>query len=169
MDNEQDKRSIITEVLQSFAIIFTITHLSFLVVGFFVPHYLPKIYKYSSVFALNGAGLSNGTILQIAGLSIFLGFFKVLFLSYQVFLKMRFLPRYFLLFLASLITVSVFSIIFEWFPKDNTKAWIAFVSWFSICFLISAVIIFIKFKILDKKYDRLLKVYKEHSNKARVD
>ena len=165
MYKEKNEKSFIIEILLSFTTIFTVSLFTFLIIGFMVIRFFPLAQELSSIFVLKGTGLSNSTILQIAGLSIFLAVFKELLLSYRFLEKMRFLLRYFLFFLASLFSISVFSIIFNWFPKYNLFAWINFLVWLILCFIITSVISFLKFKLADKKYNILLDGYKKYSIK----
>ena len=69
-----------------------------------------------------------------------------------------------LLLLATLLTFSVFAIVFKWFAIDDIGAWLGFVLSTIICFSISLVLTLLKFKMERKKYDRLLTNYKASKN-----
>jgi len=165
MFKENNEKPFIIELLHSFSVIFTIVVLSMLLVGLLIVHLVPEVQYISTLFAFSETGFSYDNILQIGGVSFFLSFFQVILLSYCFFIKMRFLMRFFLFSLASLFTVSFFSIFFKWFPVDNLLAWIGFIVTFIICFAIGCVLTLLKFKLENKKYNKLLDNYKaQHNN-----
>jgi hypothetical protein len=128
--------------------------------GLLVYRYVPEINGMSTLFALKEMGLSYSSILQLAGLSFILAFFSVLLYSEYFLAKIRFLLRFFLFFLTAFFTISVFAIIFKWFPVGNLIAWIGYILSSIVCFVIGSGITYIKFKLENKKYNRLLTNFK---------
>jgi hypothetical protein len=160
MFEERNEAPFILELSRSFATVFTMSILAIVLAGLLVARYAPEAHDISTLFALKGMGLPYSTILQITGLSVILAFFNVLLLSGRFLAKMRFLTRFFLLFLAIFFTTSIFIIIFKWFPVDDLMAWISYVISFIISFSVCSGIVLLKFKLEDKKYNRLLTNFK---------
>jgi len=160
MYEEQNEKPFIAELAINFTIIFTMSILAMTAAGLFVMRYVPEAQDTSSLFVSGMAGLPYSSILQIAGLSVILSVFSVLITSDRFLIKMRFLLRFFLFLLAAFFTISIFAIIFKWIPVDNSLAWISFIISIVICFAISSGITLLRFKLQNKKYNRLLEAYK---------
>ena len=160
MYKDENGTPLFVELLRGFAIFFTLAVFIMSTAGILIARYAPHAREISTIFALGSAGFPYSTIYQLAGCSLILAGFNVLLLSDRFFTKMRFLLRYFLFFLAYLFTASIFSIIFKWFPLKNIPAWVGCVLSSNICFLFASGITLLKFKLQDKKYNRLLEKYK---------
>jgi hypothetical protein len=128
--------------------------------GLLVHRYVPEANDISTLFALKEIGLPYSFILQIAGLSFILAVFSVLLCSEYFLARIRFLLRFFLFFLTTFFTISVFAIIFKWFPVGNLFVWIGYILSSIICFVIGYGITYIKFKLENKKYNMLLNNFK---------
>jgi len=169
MDKEkyetQSDTSFVIDLMRNFAAIFTLSILAISFTGFLLFIYTPDIQDIPALFASGGASLLYIVILQIAGFSLVIAFFSILFISQRFIEKMIFWLRILLLFISALITFSVFAVIFNWFPIDDPLAWLGFVISTFICFSISLGLTFVKFKIEGKKYNRLLAKFKETQNK----
>jgi hypothetical protein len=163
MYKEQNETPFIVELSRNFTVIFTMSVLAISAAGLLLARYAPEAQDISTLFALKGTGLPYSAILQIAGLSFILAVFCVLITSDRFLVKMRFLLRFFLFLLATFFTASIFAIIFKWFPTDNTLAWIGYVLSSIICFAVASGITFLRFKLENKKYNRLLKNFKARS------
>jgi len=150
---------LIVELARFFTIIFTMSILAMTLAGLLIARYIPA--TQSTLFALKGMGLPYSGILQIAGLAFILAVFCVLITSDRFLVKMRFLSRFFLFLLSAFFTTSIFALIFKWFPLDNASAWISFTLSIIICFVIASGITLLRFKLQDKKYNRLLQNFKE--------
>jgi len=103
--------------------------------------------------------------IKCAILTIILAFFFVLLFSEYIQTKINYLFRGFLLLLATLVTASIFAIIFNWFPHDNIQEWINFVLCTVFCFVICFALTLLKLKLEGKKYAKLLAGYKAKRNK----
>ena len=159
MNEEQNKTPFIVELLRAFTLIFTPAILVMSVVVMLVIRYAPDPEKMSSLYSLE-AGLSFSSILQIALMSLFFAVFSVLFISERFFPAVRFLYRILFFFLAALLAVSVLAIIFKWIPVYSPQAWIIFISFFVICFIISTGFTLLWLRREKKRYGRLLADYK---------
>jgi hypothetical protein len=160
MYEERNESPLISEILRYFGTIFTLSILVISIAVSQVSKYFPDMKDIYSLFSSDGIGLSFGTILQIAIFSIVLAIFSVLLISDRLITKMRFLYRMYLFLLATLLTFSIFAIVFTWFPVNDIGAWIGLVLSTIICFSISIGLTLLKFKLERKKYDKLLANYK---------
>jgi len=169
MNDERNEVPLFSELLRSFGTIYTMSILAISFVVLIVIRYTPDVQNVSSLFASGGIGLSFGTIFQLAGFSLILSFFKVLLFSESFFVKMRFLWRTFFLLLATLIVFSVFSIIFNWFPVNDSRSWIGFIVSTLICFSVGFGLTLLKLTLEGKKYNRLLAKYKASRKTVKTD
>ena len=159
MYEEQDKTSFIVEFLHSYAAVFTLTIFALLLMGLLIAHFFPEAQNISTLFAFKG--FLYNSILELAGLSFFLAVYKELLMSYYLLIKMRFLMRLFVFFLAALFTISIFSVIFKWFPANKLSSWVGFLISFIICFIIASVLAIFVFKSKNNQYNKLLEAYKK--------
>jgi hypothetical protein len=168
---ERNEAPLITEILCNFRTIFTFAILTITVVVSQVIRFFPDVQNVSSLFASGGIGLSFGTIIQIAGFSFILAFFSVLLITERFIKKMRFFWRIFFLLIATLLTFSIFAVVFEWFVVDDFGAWVGLVLSTIFCFSISIGLTLLKFKLERKKYNRLLANYKakQKENQSGID
>ena len=158
MDNEYKKKSFILELMRNFTAIFTLSVLAISVTGLLV-------IRYSTDIPIPSLFLSGySAILQIAAFSFVLAFFCILLMSERFIYKMRFWLRILLLFISALITFSVFTVIFKWFPVDDLQSWLGFIICTIICYVFSICLTFLRFKLEGKKYSRLLANYKARKN-----
>jgi hypothetical protein len=160
MDKEENRSPFIIGLLRSFVVNFSLTVLVISIAGIVVIQYAagPKVNL--SKFAFNGNGLAYGSILQLAGFSLIMAVWILLFFSERFFKKTWFFWRYLFLFLATLISFLAFTVIFKWFPVDNFLVWLSFILGAAICFGLSCALTVLKLKIEGKKYNKLLANYK---------
>ena len=159
MNEEQNRTPLIAEFLRAFTLVFTPAILVMSIVVMLVIRYAPDPQNMSSLFSL-GTGLSFGSILQIAGMSLVLAVFSVLFISERFFPATRFLYRILFFFLSALLSTSLFAAIFGWIPADNPLSWIVFISFFIVCYTVSIGLTLLWLRREKKKYGRLLAEYK---------
>jgi hypothetical protein len=164
MDEEKKGLQLVTALLRSFAVIFTMTILAISLAGILTARYAPVTHEAPSLYILGGAGLRCSTILQLAGFAFIFSAFSVLLFSEHFLPRMHFPVRILLVLLAMLAIFSTFSVIFKWFPTDDPKAWLAFVFFAVVCSAISFGLTLLKFKLEGKKYSRLLANYKARHN-----
>ena len=82
----------------------------------------------SSLFALGSKGLSTATLLQLLFLVLIITVAQNLFLTDLVIKNM------------ALVAITVFAVVFSWFPLNDPRAWIGFIVSFSVCTVVSSVI-----------------------------
>ena len=164
MNDEENRTSLIMELIRNFGTIFTLSVLAISLAGLLVARFAPDTQDISSLFASGGTGLSYNVILQIAGFSLVLAAFTILLISDRVITKMRFFLRILLLFFSAFVSFSGFAIVFKWFPANDPLLWLGFLLSTVVCFALSLGLTLLKFKLEGKKYDRLLANYKAQRN-----
>lgn len=162
------KTALFIEFLRGFAVVFAFSILAMSIAGTLIEKSGAQMndvqmWEISTLFSL-GNGLPYSTIFQLAGFSILISFFSMLLFSEHLQNKMRFLVRGLLLLFFTLITTSIFAVIFNWFPPNSLQTWIGFVLCTIICFVISFTLTLFKMKLEGKKYNKLLADYKTRHN-----
>lgn len=114
----------------------------------------------STLYQFGSRGLAISTLLQFLLSSVVIIFFKILFFSNRFFKKMMVLWRTIFLLFSDLVIVIIFILVFHWFPINEPRAWIGFFLCFGSCFVISSAFMIIRTRIEDKKYQKLLSIYK---------
>jgi len=150
-----------------FAVIFSLAIIALTIAGMLIELIGQEIHDVSTLFILNN-GLHYGVILQTAGFSFIIDFFSLFLFSEHIQIKAPFLFRGFLLLLVTLVTTSIFAVIFNWFPQDNIQGWIYFVLCTIGCFAVCFALTLLKLKLEGKKYAKLLVDYKERHNNMTV-
>jgi hypothetical protein len=152
------------EFAQRFTVIFSLAIIAISFAGMLIGLIGEDMHDVSTLFAL-GNGLQYSTILQIAGFALVIAFFAVLLFSDHLQTRIRFLFRDFLLLLVTLVTTSIFALIFNWFSSNDIRAWLSFIFCTIGCFTVSFALTLLKLKLEGKKYTKLLEGYKvRHSN-----
>jgi len=151
------------ELARRFTVVFSLTIIAISITGMLIGLNEQDMRDVSTLFLINN-GLRYNTISQLAGFSLILAFFFVLLFSEYIQTKINYLFRGFLLLLATLVTASIFAIIFNWFPHDNIQEWINFVLCTIFCFVICFALTLFKLKLEGKKYTKLLAGYKARHN-----
>jgi len=159
MDNEPDMMPLGVELLRTFATIFTMAVLAMTLTGMLIANYSHDTEEVTALF-IPGAGLSYKVIFQMAGFALASSVFSILLISERFTKKISYLFRGLFFLLATLLTASLFSIIFKWFPIDNIQIWITFILLFIIGFAVGLALMMLKLKLEKKKYSRLLAKYK---------
>jgi hypothetical protein len=166
MHEKENGIPFIVELLRYFAAFFTISIFNMSIAGLLFADAIPVTPAMSTIFVLGSAGLPYGSIFQLAGCCLILAGFGIFLLTDRVFIKMRFLLRYFLFLLAYLFTIFIFTIIFRWFPIDNITVWIVCILTSFFCLVVISGVTLLKFKLQNKKYNALLEKYKERRKKS---
>jgi len=164
MNEELNEVPFFTQVLRNTGAVFTSTILTISLAGMVFTRYTPNLPEVCSLFALAPLGLAYNAVLQIAGLSVIIAVISTFLFSEQFFYKMLFFWRINLFLLLVMIVVSLFAVIFKWFPMNEPVVWLQFfVSTFFFS-LISIGLSFAKLKLEGKKYNKLLESYKVRHN-----
>ena len=164
MIEKKYRAALAIEFARRFTVIFSLSIIAITIAGMLIMLYGQDMREVSTLFILN-KGLQYNTILQVAGFSLIISFFSVLLFSEHIQTKLNFLFRGLLLLLTTLITTSIFAIIFNWFPQDNIQGGIGFVFCTIVCFAVCFALTLLKLKLEGKKYVKLLAGYKARLNK----
>ena len=105
----------------------------------------------SSLFALGAKGLSTATLLQLLFLVLIITAAQNIFLSDLVIKNMALVVRNILFFATIMAAITVFAVVFGWFPLNNVAAWIGFIVSFAFCSVISSVIMRLEENAENKK------------------
>jgi len=163
MIEKKYKIALAIELAQKFTVIFSLAIIAITIAGILIGLNGENMRDMSTLFAFN-SGLQYSTILQAAGFSLIIALFSVLLFSEHIQMKINFLFRGFLLLLVTLVTTSIFAIIFNWFPSANIQGWIGFALCTTVCFAVSFALTALKLKLEGKKYTKLLAGYKKRYN-----
>lgn len=79
--------------------------------------------------------------------------------------KLSYIKRLALFMFPFLFVITGFAVGFGWFPIENIWSWAIFLSGFIICFIVSAVLFEIHFRITGDRYTGLLNEYKNSKNR----
>jgi len=166
MIEKKYRTALAIELAQRFTVIFSLTIIAITIAGMLIGLNGDDMRDMSTLFAFN-SGLQYSTILQTAGFSLIIAIISVLLFSEHIQTKINFLFRGFLLLFTTLLTTSIFAVIFNWFPSENIQGWIGFVLCTIVCFVVCFALTLLKLKLEGKKYTKLLAGYKERHNKPR--
>jgi len=164
MNEELNEVPFFTQVLRNTGAVFTMTVLTISIAGMVFTRYTSNLPEVCSLFALAPLGLAYNAVLQIAGLSVIIATISTFLFSEQVFYKMRFFWRTSLFLLMVMIVVTLFAVVFKWFPVNEPVVWLQFFISTFVFSLISIGLSFAKLKLEGKKYNKLLESYKVRHN-----
>jgi len=164
MNEELNEVPFFTQVLRNTGAVFTMTVLTISIAGMVFTRYTSNLPEVCSLFALAPLGLAYNAVLQIAGLSVIIATISTLLFSEQVLYKMRFFWRISLFLLMVMIVVTLFAVVFRWFPVNEPVVWFQFFISTFVFSLISIGLSFAKLKLEGKKYNKLLESYKVRHN-----
>jgi hypothetical protein len=160
MENKQNRMSPIIELVHRFTGVFSQTILVFSIAGILIARYAPPTVYLSTLFTLDGKGLTHNGILQLAGCSIVIAAFSAVLILEYFQTKIHYFFRSFIIFLATLTTTSIFAVACKWYPFSNIRSWLLFWGFITAGFVVMHSFVMIKLKLEGKKYNRLLKNYK---------
>ncbi|MDR1868458.1 MAG: hypothetical protein LBQ82_00575 [Treponema sp.] len=164
MNEEMKEVPFFTQLLRNTGATFTLTILAISLAGMIVAGLDPNLREVCSLFVLAQFGLAYNAVLQIAGLSVIIAAISTFLFSENVFYKMRFFLRINLFLLMVMIVVSLFALIFKWFPMNQPVVWLQFFISTFVFSLISIGLSLFKLKLEGKKYNKLLESYKARHN-----
>ena len=110
----------------------------------------------STLFALGSDGLSAAMLLELLLLAFIITVAQNVFLSDILIKDMALIVRNVLFFLTIMIAITVFVIIFGWFPINEVGAWIGFIVSFAVCTAVSAVFMRLEERAENKKMQEAL-------------
>ena len=110
----------------------------------------------STLFAIGSDGLSSAMLLELLLLAFIITAAQNIFLSDILIKDMALIVRNVLFFLTIMIAITVFVIIFGWFPINEVGAWIGFIVSFAVCTAVSAVFMRLEERAENKKMQEAL-------------
>ena len=115
----------------------------------------------STLFALGPAGLSSSTLLELLLLALIITIAQNIFLSDVLIKNMMLTIRNILFFVTILAAITVFVILFGWFPINNAGAWIGFIVSFAVCTAVSAILMRLEEQAENKEMQEALNKLKK--------
>ncbi|MDR1837694.1 MAG: hypothetical protein LBQ89_08565 [Treponema sp.] len=164
MNEEMKEVPFLTQLLRNTGAVFTMTVITLSIAGMVFARLDSNLPEACSLFALAPFGLAYNAVLQIAGLSVIIAVISTFLFSEHLFYKMRFFWRINLFLLMIMIVVSLFALIFKWFPVNQPVVWLQFFIFTFIFSIISIGLSLFKLKLEGKKYNKLLESYKARHN-----
>lgn len=152
-----ENKTVFNYILQIFGT-YGIIVVIFVVLSLVLPEEVGEV---SSLFALGKNGITNATLLQLLLLAVLISVSRIIFLTDRVFSKMTIILRNILFFLTVLVMITLFVVIFKWFPIADMKAWIGFLVSYIICTSIGVFISRWAEKQENIKMEAALKKYRE--------
>ncbi|MBR3464745.1 MAG: DUF3021 family protein [Clostridiales bacterium] len=144
MDDNKNIFDYIKQLFTSFGIVV----LLFIAINIIIGNEASSV---SSLFALGAKGLSTATLLQLLFLVLIITVAQNIFLSDLVIKNMALVVRNILFFATIMAAITVFAVVFGWFPLNNVAAWIGFIVSFAFCSVISSVIMRLEENAENKK------------------
>ena len=144
MDDNKNIFDYIKQLFTSFGIVV----LLFIVINLIIGDEAGSV---SSLFALGAKGLSTATLLQLLILVLIITAAQNIFLSDLVIKNMALVVRNILFFATIMAAITIFAVVFGWFPLNNVAAWIGFIVSFAVCSVISSVIMRLEENAENKK------------------
>lgn len=123
----------------------------------------------SGLFLLGKQGIAAVTLLQFLISSMGVAILVTLFTTDLIFKKMLRLWRYIFMFAGIIVFISFSIIIFGWFPASSVEGWISFFVTFVLFFVVSMLVMVFKTRYESKKYERLLKRFKERNEDTDIE
>lgn len=115
----------------------------------------------SKIFKLGNEGIAISTIFQFFLMSFIIISIRTFFLSDIIIRNMAQLWRIVWMVLIICLVIVGCVLVFDWFPFNNKKAWIAFAFAILGSFIASTSVMLVKLKMESKKYEELLLKYQE--------
>lgn len=144
MDDNKNIFDYIKQLFTSFGIVV----LLFIVINLIIGNDAGSV---SSLFALGAKGLSTATLLQLLFLVLIITVAQNIFLSDLVIKNMALVVRNILFFATIMAAITIFAVVFGWFPLNNIAAWIGFIISFAACTVISSVLMRLEENAENKK------------------
>ena len=154
MEDNKTIFSYISQVFATYGVIIAI----FIMLGCTVGE---ESVDYSTLFEYGNQGFSRATLIQLFAVSIVVSIGQILFLTDKWIKNLSILIRSALFFAAVILAITIFIIVFEWFPIEDPKAWICFLLSFSGCSFIGVVIGILREKLENEKMNQALKKYRK--------
>ena len=117
--------------------------------------------EYSTMFALGREGIKTDTMMQYLMASAFTVLFRFLFFTDMVIQNWRVVTRTICMIVSEILMITVFVLVFGWFPVDMWQSWGLFLVCFGLCFAASVTVTITKERVENRKMEAALKKLKE--------
>ncbi len=117
--------------------------------------------EFSTIFALGESGLTINTILQFFLLSVIIITLRLVFFTEGLIKKLPVAVRTVCMFILVILFITLFSILFGWFPVNMWQAWLSFFVCFFVSAGISTALALLKEKVENKRMEEALRRLKE--------
>lgn len=158
MEEKKNIFSFLTEVMLIFG--FTI-----LVLNIFCIFLGNSAKGFSAMFELGNQGVPAQIAFQFLGISFLIAGARMLFFTDAIIKKMAIWLRTVCMLTVVVVIISLFSIIFHWFPINMWQPWFMFFVCFGMSFLGSYLVMSLKEKIENKQLEEALHRLKEKERK----
>lgn len=106
--------------------------------------------------------ISINRIIQLGVICIIASVLQMIAFSNILIRRLAYTKRLALFMFPFLAVITAFAIKYNWFPLENIISWIIFIGIFVTCFIVSAILFEIHFKITGDKYTGVLNEYKNN-------
>lgn len=134
---------------------------SILVLNIFCLAFGSSAQKFSALFALGKDGISVRTAFQFLCISALITGMRFVFFTDAIIQKMPIWTRTLCMLVCTIAIISVFIIMFHWFPVNMWQPWAMFFLCFALSFLGSCLVVTIKEKAENKRMAEALQRLKE--------
>lgn len=115
----------------------------------------------SSMFSLGSAGIPLATMLEFLAASILITGARFFYFNDLILKKASITVRTIFMLFTIILIMAVFICVFGWFPVNMWEPWLMFLLCFGTCFLVSAVITYLKEKTENRNMEKALEKMKE--------
>lgn len=119
---------------------------------------------YSTMFALGGDGLSVATLLEYLGVSVCIVALRFIFFTTEIIKTLSVVWRTAGMFAAVLLMMTIFVLIFGWFPIDMWEPWVMFFLCFGICAGVSMAVTTYRERRENRRMEEALRRLKEEKD-----
>lgn len=152
-----ENRPTILKFLQRVFVIYGITTL---ILNIFTLIFGDAAKEMSTIFSFGSEALGVKTSIQFLFATFLLISLETLFMTDAVIKRMNMALRSVLMFASIFAVVTLFAVVFDWFPTDMAMPWILFIVCFMVCSAVSTFISAISERQENKKLEEALKKYK---------
>lgn len=152
-----ENRPTILKFLQRVFVIYGITTL---ILNIFTLIFGDAAKEMSTIFSFGSEALAVKTSIQFLFATFLLISLETLFMTDAVIKRMNMALRSVLMFASIFAVVTLFAVVFDWFPTDMAMPWILFIVCFMVCSAVSTFISAISERQENKKLEEALKKYK---------
>lgn len=142
-----EKRETVFDFIASVFMLFGITVVMLMMIALVLGHEV----KGSVMFPIGGQGLSMALLIQFFMVSLLIMTLRVLFMTDILIKEASNTLRTIWMLAAILGCMSLFVILFKWFPPRDWRSWGLFLTFYVVSFLISTMVVYWKEKIENKQ------------------